>query len=72
MARIHLEMLEDTDTFLSIVGLPWWLEGKESSCNLGDPSLIPCWDLPWRREWENTSVILPGESYKQICLVGYM
>ena len=22
-------------------GLPWWLSGKESACNAGDPSLIP-------------------------------
>ena len=22
-------------------GLPWWLSGKESACNVGDLSLIP-------------------------------
>ena len=22
-------------------GLPWWLSGKESPCNAGDPALIP-------------------------------
>ena len=22
-------------------GLPWWLSGKESACNAGDPDLIP-------------------------------
>ena len=22
-------------------GLPWWLSGEESSCNVGDASLIP-------------------------------
>ena len=22
-------------------GLPWWLSGKESACNAGDPGLIP-------------------------------
>ena len=21
--------------------LPWWLSGKESACNAGDPSVIP-------------------------------
>ena len=28
---------------LSIVykGLSWWLDGKESACNAGDPGLIP-------------------------------
>ena len=24
-----------------ILGFPWWLSGKESACNAGDPSLIP-------------------------------
>ena len=24
-----------------IVGLPWWLSGKESACNAGDLGLIP-------------------------------
>ena len=23
------------------MGLPWWLSGKESTCNVGDPGLIP-------------------------------
>ena len=22
-------------------GLPWWLNGKESACSVGDPGLIP-------------------------------
>ena len=24
-----------------IEGFPWWLSGKESTCNAGDPGLIP-------------------------------
>ena len=24
--------------------LPWWLIGKESACNAGDPGLIPRWE----------------------------
>ena len=23
------------------IGLPWWLRGKESACNTGDPGLVP-------------------------------
>ena len=23
------------------MGLPWWLDGKESACNAGDPGSIP-------------------------------
>ena len=26
---------------MKIEGLPWWLSGKESTCNAGDPGLIP-------------------------------
>ena len=26
-----------------IIGLPWWLRGKESSCSAGDQGLIPSW-----------------------------
>ena len=25
----------------SLLGLPWWLSGKESACSTGDPGLIP-------------------------------
>ena len=27
--------------FHFVIGLPWWLSGKESACNVGDLSLIP-------------------------------
>ena len=28
--------------FISVqLGLPWWLRGKASACNVGDPGLIP-------------------------------
>ena len=23
------------------IGLPWWLRGKQSACNTGEPGLIP-------------------------------
>ena len=26
---------------LYLMGLPWWLSGKESACNVGDTGLIP-------------------------------
>ena len=50
-------------------GLPWWLSGKESSCNAGDAGdlgMIP-WvgKIPWRRKWQPTSVFLPGKSHGQ-------
>ena len=36
----------------SFLGLPWWLSGKESTCNAGNPSSI-LGELP-------TPVFLPG------------
>ena len=38
---------------------------------------IPCYDtvlgkIPWKRAWKSTPVFLPGESYGQGSLVGYM
>ena len=28
--------------------------------------------IPWRREWQSPPVFLPGKSYRQRSLVGYM
>ena len=38
--------------------------GKESICNAGD---LGPWaeKIPWRRKWQPTPVILPGESHGQ-------
>jgi len=52
--------------------LPWWLSGKESACNAGDPVSIPeSGRLPWRREWLPTPVFLPVELHRQRSLAGY-
>ena len=54
-------------------GLPWWLSGKESTCNTGDLDLIPGSGRSpgeWR-EWQPTLVFLPGKSHGQRSLVGY-
>ena len=29
------------------------------------------WEIPWRREWQSTPVLLPGKSHGQRILVGY-
>ena len=35
-----------------ILGLPWWLDSKESAYNVGDQGSIPgLGRFPWRREW---------------------
>ena len=47
--------------YISIPILPGDSGGKESACNVGDPSL-DLWvrKIPWRREWLPTPVFLPG------------
>ena len=45
-------------------GLPWWLSGKESTCQHRRHSFDP-WvgKIPWRRVWQSTAVFLPRESH---------
>ena len=57
------------------LGFPGSSAGKESSCQCRgclrqefDPWLGK---IPWRRAWQPTPVLLPGESYAQRGLVGY-
>ena len=53
-------------------GLPWWLSGKESACQCRRFRFNP-WvgKIPWRRKWQPTPVLLPGEFQGQRNLVGY-
>ena len=51
---------------LGHMGFPGGSDSKESTCNAGDPDLIP-----WRKEWLPTPVFLPGEFQGQRSLVGY-
>ena len=47
-------------------------DSKESIYNSGDPGSIPRWEkIPWRRAWQPTPVVLPGEFHGQRSLVGY-
>ena len=46
-----------------IYGLPWWLSGKESACNTGDPGLIlGSGRSPGGGNGNPTPVFLPGKS----------
>ena len=56
-------------------GLPWWLTGKESTCQCRrhktcgfNPRVRK---IPWKREWKPTPVFLPRELRGQRSLVGY-
>ena len=53
-------------------GCPDGSAGEECTCNAGDTGLIPgTGKTPWRRKWQPTPVLLPGEFYGQRSLVGY-
>ena len=52
-------------------GFPWWLSGKESTCNAGDMGSIPgSGRSSGRRARQATPVFLPGESHGQRRLAG--
>ena len=45
---------------------------KKFACNAGDPGFNPeVMQTPWRREWQPTSVFLPGDFHEQKNLAGY-
>ena len=59
---------------LFIFGLPKWLSGKSTcQCRRHKRSRFDPWvrKTPWRRKWQPTPVLLPGESHGQRSLVGY-
>ena len=54
------------------MGLPKWLSDKESAHQAGDNGLYP-WvrQIPQRRKWQPTPILLPGKSHGQRSLAGY-
>ena len=52
--------------------LPWWLSGKEPTCQCRTLGFDP-WvgKFPWRGKRQPTPVFLPGESHGQRNLAGY-
>ena len=55
-----------------LYGPPWWLSGKESTCQCRRHG-FDLWvrKIPWRRKWQPTPVFLPGKSHRERHLVGY-
>ena len=53
--------------------LPWWLSGKEPTCQCRRLRFDP-WvgKVPWRREWQPTPVFWPGKSHGQRRLGSYI
>jgi len=58
---------------LLFTGLPRWLGGKESACQCRKCGFNP-WvgKIPCRRKWQPAPVFLPGKSYGQMSLAGYI
>ena len=45
-------------------GFPDGSDGKESACNVGDPSPVPgSGKIPWKKTWQPTAVFLTGGSH---------
>ena len=57
---------------MTSLGLPWWLNNKESSCQCSRCGFDP-WirQILWRRKGQPTPVFLPGKFHGQRSLVGY-
>ena len=60
---------------LAALRIPGGTHGKEPTCqcrkhkrHVFDPWV---WKIPWRRKWQPTPVLLPGESLGQRSLAGY-
>ena len=51
-------------------GLPWWLSGKQSTCQTGDLGSI-LGEIPWLRKLQPTLVYLTEKSHGQRSMAGY-
>ena len=50
---------------VDLLGLPWWLSGKESACKCRRRRSILGRKIPWRRVWEPNPVFLPEKFHLQ-------
>ena len=62
----------DTNLWFSFCwGFPGGLGDKESACNAGNLDSIWVRKIPWRRAWQPTPILLPGEFHGRRSLGGY-
>ena len=55
---------------MKYVEFPWWLSGKEATCQCRRCRFKPwVWKIPWRRKWKPTAVFLPEKFPGQRSLV---
>ena len=52
-------------------GLPWWLSGKESTCQTEDLGSI-LGEIPWLKKSQTTPVYLTEKSHGQRSMAGFM
>ena len=52
-------------------GSPWWLSGKEPSCQCRRCKFDPSVGKIWRRKWQSTLVFSPGKSHGHKSLLCY-
>jgi len=74
-SNINNSLLLSTGDVSGMVGLPRAASGKDSSCQCGRHKrcgFVP-WvgKIPWRRAWQPTPILLPGESHRQRSMAGY-
>ena len=52
--------------------VPCWLRWERTGLQCRRPRFKPCvGKIPWRRKWQPTPVVLPGEFHGQRSLAGY-
>ena len=65
---VHGVLVGQDSVILALTGSS---EVKASAWNAGDPFDPWIGKIPWRRKWQPTPVLLPGESHGQRSLAGY-
>ena len=71
MAPGFNSLLKELRSCRLVVGFPWWLSNTGSTCQCRRREFDPWFGkTPWRRKWQRTPVLLPGESHGQRSLEG--
>ena len=70
-SRKESDMTRQQNNNILILGLPWWLSGKESTCNAGDSGPVPRSRRSLGEGNGNPLQFLPRKSYGQRSLAGY-
>ena len=73
--RLHFHFHFQWQSLLALWSFPGGASGKEPACQCRRPERcgVNPWvrKIPWRRAWQPSPVLLPGESHGQRSLAGY-